>query len=331
MSPALADGDARERVRAARVGHLATVGSEGVPHLVPCCFVLEGSTVYSAVDAKPKTTTALRRLSDIVATGRASLLVDHYEDDWTALWWVRLEARGRIVESDEERRRALELLAAKYAQYRAMPPPGPVVALDIARWRTWSSAGPTGGGEARPADGGPAGAPPDAVTVTGDTVARTSAGEAYVTGPPSADERGQLYDLFEGVVARGEGFPQAPPLSAEDFASTWGRPTVIVARRQGRVAGAYYLRPNFAGRAGHIANAGYMVTPPARRRGVGRLLLEDSVRRAPSLGFRAIQFNLVFASNPARGLYEELGWREIGRIPDAVAGEEAVIYWRSVG
>jgi len=86
-----------------------------------------------------------------------------------------------------------------------------------------------------------------------------------------------------------------------------------------------------AGIAAHIANAGYVVASAWRRRGIGRLLLEDSVARAPHVGFDAIQFNLVFVSNPARALYEELGWREIGRLPDAVEGEDAVIYWRRVG
>jgi GNAT superfamily N-acetyltransferase len=97
------------------------------------------------------------------------------------------------------------------------------------------------------------------------------------------------------------------------------------------VAGAYYLKPNFPGRAAHIANAGYVVDDRQRGGGVGRLLVEDSVWRAPLLGFDAIQFNLVFAGNRARALYEELGWREIGRVPEAVEGEDAVIYWRRVG
>ena len=94
------------------------------------------------------------------------------------------------------------------------------------------------------------------------------------------------------------------------------------------VVGGYYLKPNFPGRAAHIANAGYAVAAQ-RRRGIGRLLVEDSLWRAPLLGFDAIQFNLVFAGNPARALYEELGWREIGRLPEAVEGEDAIIYWRA--
>jgi GNAT superfamily N-acetyltransferase len=105
---------------------------------------------------------------------------------------------------------------------------------------------------------------------------------------------------------------------------------VVVARGDSGVAGAYYLKPNQPGRAAHIANAGYVVDRPYRSQGIGRLLVEDSIRRAPTVGFDAIQFNLVFESNPARKLYEELGWEQIGRVPDAVEGEAAIIYWRAV-
>jgi PPOX class probable F420-dependent enzyme len=127
----------RTRVAGARVGRLATVTDEGRPHLVPCCFALVGDTVYSAVDAKPKSTLALRRLANVRATGHASLLVDHYDDDWSGLWWVRVDGAGRVVESGPERDTALAALATKYDQYRRTPPPGPVVALDITRWRAW--------------------------------------------------------------------------------------------------------------------------------------------------------------------------------------------------
>jgi GNAT superfamily N-acetyltransferase len=172
-------------------------------------------------------------------------------------------------------------------------------------------------------------APGDTVVVT------TAAGEDLTVGPLRGDEPEQLFALFADVVARGDGFPQGAPLTREVFEATWIRPvtTVVGARPAsgGGLLGAYYLKPNFASRAAHIANAGYAVDAGARGRGVGRALVADSVWRAPLFGFRAVQFNLVFASNPARRLYEELGWREIGRIPDAVDGEEAIIYWRRVG
>jgi len=128
---------AHERVADARVGRLATLTTKGLPHIVPCCFVLDDQTVYSAVDAKPKSTLALRRLENVRAHPSCSLLVDHYAEEWADLWWVRLDGTGRVIEAGDERDRALALLAAKYRQYREVTPPGPVVALDIARWRTW--------------------------------------------------------------------------------------------------------------------------------------------------------------------------------------------------
>ncbi len=127
----------RARVTAARVGRLATVTPAGEPHVVPCCFVLDGDTILSAVDAKPKSTLALRRLDNLRARPRAALLVDHYDDDWSTLWWVRADGDGRVIDAGAERERALDLLAAKYPQYRTRRPPGPVVAVVVTRWRAW--------------------------------------------------------------------------------------------------------------------------------------------------------------------------------------------------
>jgi len=122
------------------VGRLGTVSDSGRPHLVPCCFVLDGDRVYSAVDAKPKSTMALRRLDNLAANPACALLVDHYEDDWTALWWVRLDGRGRLAPDGAEREAALALLGAKYEQYRRTPPPGPVIAVAVERWTWWEAA-----------------------------------------------------------------------------------------------------------------------------------------------------------------------------------------------
>lgn len=137
----------RRRVREARIARLATVTPDGRPHVVPCCFALDdgtdpgraasGDVVYSAIDAKPKSTLALRRLANLRANPSAGLLVDHYSDDWTALWWVRLDGAGRVVEAGPERQRGVDLLTAKYEQYRRDPPPGPVVAIDVSAWRSW--------------------------------------------------------------------------------------------------------------------------------------------------------------------------------------------------
>ncbi|HZT45980.1 MAG TPA: TIGR03668 family PPOX class F420-dependent oxidoreductase [Gaiellaceae bacterium] len=119
----------------ARVARLATVGRDGRPHVVPICFVVDGDTLYTAVDEKPKRTRRLKRLENVDASPQVEVLIDHYEDDWSKLWWVRLRGRARIVED----RRAVELLAAKYPQYRDRPPPGPVIAIEIEERSEWTS------------------------------------------------------------------------------------------------------------------------------------------------------------------------------------------------
>jgi PPOX class probable F420-dependent enzyme len=131
------DDELRRRVATARVARLATADRGGRPHVVPICFSLDGETLYTAVDRKPKRSHRLKRLDNIRANPRVELLVDQYEDDWTKLWWVRLQGSGRIVESGEEHDRALALLAAKYPQYREEPPPGPVLVIDLDGWRGW--------------------------------------------------------------------------------------------------------------------------------------------------------------------------------------------------
>jgi len=135
VDPALA----RERFAGARVARLATADSAGRPHLVPIVFAVAGDVVYSAVDAKPKRSTALRRLANVKANPAVSLLVDHYDEDWTTLWWVRADGRGRVLDpTDAEARRAVELLAGRYPQHRLQPPQGPVLAVDVERWSGWS-------------------------------------------------------------------------------------------------------------------------------------------------------------------------------------------------
>jgi PPOX class probable F420-dependent enzyme len=129
----------RELVAAARVGRLATIGSGGRPHLVPICFALEGDVLYSAVDEKPKRSRRLQRLANVRAHPEVAVIVDHYEEDWTRLWWVRLRGTGRVVEHGEELEAALGLLREKYEQYREQPPAGPVLAIAIDEWRGWSA------------------------------------------------------------------------------------------------------------------------------------------------------------------------------------------------
>lgn len=130
--------DARARCAAARVARLATVDATGQPHLVPVTFALRADTVVIAVDHKPKRTTDLRRLRNIAANDRVSLLVDHYTDDWTQLWWVRLDGRARVTPAEPE---PVAWLAAKYPQYAEHPPAGPLILVEVAVWRGWEFTG----------------------------------------------------------------------------------------------------------------------------------------------------------------------------------------------
>jgi PPOX class probable F420-dependent enzyme len=129
----------RQRVEAARVARLATTDPNGRPHLVPIVFVLDSDTLYSAVDAKPKRSRTLRRIENARERPDVTVLVDHYDDDWTRLWWVRLRGRARVLDDGEEAERALGLLVAKYEQYANERPGLPVLAIDVREWRSWAA------------------------------------------------------------------------------------------------------------------------------------------------------------------------------------------------
>jgi PPOX class probable F420-dependent enzyme len=129
----------RRRVAATFVARLATAGARGQPHIVPICFALDDQTLYFAIDAKPKRTTNLKRLRNIAANPVVAILVDHYEDDWDRLWWIRLDGRARVLTEDSEVETGLRLLAERYAQYRAAKPAGPVVAVAVEGMSGWSA------------------------------------------------------------------------------------------------------------------------------------------------------------------------------------------------
>jgi PPOX class probable F420-dependent enzyme len=133
---------ARALFAAAPVARLATVGADGRPHVVPITFALDGDTLYTAVDHKPKRTTRLRRLENVAANPRVSVLADHYdEEDWSALWWVRADGVARIVApNDPQQAGVAALLQARYEQYRRRPPTGPAIAVRISRWSGWRAA-----------------------------------------------------------------------------------------------------------------------------------------------------------------------------------------------
>jgi PPOX class probable F420-dependent enzyme len=130
----------RRRVEHARVGRLATLSPGGTPHIVPVCFAFAGDTIGIAVDHKPKATTTLRRVENVRERGVASLLVDEYDEDWSHLWWVRVDAAARVVDEGSEAAAVIDALEAKYrGQYGLRPPSTPVVVLDPTRWVGWSA------------------------------------------------------------------------------------------------------------------------------------------------------------------------------------------------
>jgi PPOX class probable F420-dependent enzyme len=126
-----------ERLDTARVARLATIDPDGRPHLVPIVFAVDGDTLYSAVDRKPKRSQTLRRIENARVRPDVTIVVDHYEEDWDRLWWIRLRGRARVLDDGEERERALTLLRDKYPQYRDEPPDGPVIAVDVTEVREW--------------------------------------------------------------------------------------------------------------------------------------------------------------------------------------------------
>lgn len=132
------EAEARQLLAGSRVARLATVSAEGRPHVVPIVFALDGDTLYFAIDAKPKKTTRLARLRNIAANPAVSVLIDHYEDDWTKLWWVRADGTAHIVTGDAEAQRATDLLAKRYEQHATQRPGGPVVAIHIDRLTGWT-------------------------------------------------------------------------------------------------------------------------------------------------------------------------------------------------
>jgi PPOX class probable F420-dependent enzyme len=130
--------EARSLFASARVARLATVDAEGLPHVVAITFAVDGDEIMTAVDHKPKRTTRLRRLANIEANRGVSVLADHYEDDWSRLWWARADGVARIVgPGHDEHERAVALLEARYPQYEERRPEGPAIVISVSRWSGW--------------------------------------------------------------------------------------------------------------------------------------------------------------------------------------------------
>ncbi|MDA4108389.1 TIGR03668 family PPOX class F420-dependent oxidoreductase [Mycolicibacterium holsaticum] len=133
----MAEFEAAARFADAPVAMLGTVGADRAPHLVPVVFGVHNDVVYTAVDAKRKSTQRLRRLANIAANPRVCMLVDHYDDDWSQLWWVRADGLAEVHESGEARAVGYALLRSKYPQYQRIALDGPVVTVAVDRWSSW--------------------------------------------------------------------------------------------------------------------------------------------------------------------------------------------------
>lgn len=133
------DSQLRRLFASSPVGRLATVRREGGPHVVPVVFALVDDVIYTAVDHKPKRTPRLQRLQNVRLRPSCSLLVDHYDDDWSTLWWVRADGRGFVIDDPQAAHPGLAALAERHPQYRATPPAGPLLVIIVERWSGWSA------------------------------------------------------------------------------------------------------------------------------------------------------------------------------------------------
>src|SRR5215831_14184072 len=141
--PPLISAAIRAKLDAARVARLATLDDQERPHLVPICFALDENVFYSAIDRKPKRVapSGLARVRNIKKTPHVALLVDHYEEDWTLLWYVLVRGEAELVSIPAERKRALLSLRAKYPQYRGemLPDDAPLFRITPERITAWGN------------------------------------------------------------------------------------------------------------------------------------------------------------------------------------------------
>jgi PPOX class probable F420-dependent enzyme len=135
--------EARRFLEAHRVGHLATAGADGAPHVVPVCYALDDGALYFVADEKPKRRPAreLQRLRNLRENPRAAVVVDDYDEDWTRLAWLLVRGPARVIEDPGAHATALGLLRARYPQYTAMSLDdagrNPIVRIEPARVMLW--------------------------------------------------------------------------------------------------------------------------------------------------------------------------------------------------
>jgi ribosomal protein S18 acetylase RimI-like enzyme len=136
----------------------------------------------------------------------------------------------------------------------------------------------------------------------------------------TAANRDAIWDIFREVVAARDTYAFDPGMSRQDALGYWfqANTRTYVAESSGHILGTYILRPNQSGGGSHVANAAFMVAPVARGRGIGRAMAEHCLTEGRRLGFRAMQFNFVVSTNdPALRLWQTLGFKIVGILPDA--------------
>jgi PPOX class probable F420-dependent enzyme len=130
----------RSRFESARVARLATINPSGGVDLVPVTFAfLDDDTIVTAIDHKPKTTRELHRLRNIERDPRVTVLADHYDEDWTRLWWLRARGHATVERSGPLLARSIDALQGRYAQYVERPPDGPAIVIRVEEWRGWAA------------------------------------------------------------------------------------------------------------------------------------------------------------------------------------------------
>ena len=134
-----------------------------------------------------------------------------------------------------------------------------------------------------------------------------------------------IWPIFQSIVKGGDTYVYSPDITEEDAKKVWFAPNfyTYIARVDGKVVGAYVIRPNHRDLGSHIANAAYFIAPEHRGKGYARKLAEHSFVEAAKQGYKAMQFNYVISTNEvAVNLWQSLGFRIIGTVPEAHAHQK---------
>jgi len=143
--------------------------------------------------------------------------------------------------------------------------------------------------------------------------------------PATGDDFASIWSIFQAIIAAGDTYTNDETFTEHEAREMWLGPKVrtFVACSDTQIAGAYKLVPNYPGRGAHVANGSYIVDANFRGGGIGRLMVEHSLRQAKQLGYRAIQFNFVVSTNQAAiKLYQKLGFQTLATIPAAFRHDE---------